>query len=325
MERAPARARVRRGHATREAAPTGREWIAAAPVSTSRCVLRPASRERLPDNRGRMTRPLLAFFSLTYVATWTCWTAAAAIARASTPDDPVRPALASALFLLGTVVPSLVALSLTERAEGRSATRALLDRVFRWDVGARWYVFAVGYIPAIKLSAAIVHRIVTGAWPRFGDEAWYVMAIAIVFSTWVQAGEEIGWRGYALPRLSARVGLAPASVILGVIWASWHLPLFLVPAADTFGQSFPLYLLQVTALSVASGVALLAHWRKPAPRDAAARGGQQHQGHRAFDRPRCNESVRPQPFSRSVDHRRVVVGRGGILPGTNAQDGRRSV
>ncbi len=84
------------------------------------------------------------------------------------------------------------------------------------------------------------------------------MAIAIVFSTWVQAGEEIGWRGYALPRLSARVGLAPASVILGVIWASWHLPLFLVPAADTFGQSFPLYLLQVTALSVA--VAWL-YWR----------------------------------------------------------------
>jgi uncharacterized protein len=140
---------------------------------------------------------------------------------------------------------------LTERAEGRAATRALLDRLFRWDVGARWYVFAVGYIPAIKLSAALVHRIVTGRWPRFGDEAWYVMAIAIVFSTWVQAGEEIGWRGYALPRLSARVGLAPASVILGVIWASWHLPLFLVPAADTFGQSFPLYLLQVTALSVA--------------------------------------------------------------------------
>ena len=205
-----------------------------------------------------MTRPLLAFFSLTYVATWTCWAAAAAIARASTPDDPVRPALASALFLLGTVVPSLVALSLTERAEGRSATRALLDRVFRWDVGARWYVFAVGYIPAIKLSAALVHRIVTGSWPRFGDEAWYIMAIAIVFSTWVQAGEEIGWRGYALPRLSARVGLAPASVILGVIWASWHLPLFLVPAADTFGQSFPLYLLQVTALSVA--VAWL-YWR----------------------------------------------------------------
>jgi uncharacterized protein len=198
-----------------------------------------------------MTRPLLTFFSLTYAATWTCWATAAAISRRSASDDPVLPVLAGAVFLLGTVAPSLVALALTERADGRAATRALLDRVFLWEVSPRWYVFAVGYMPAIKLSAALVHRVVTGGWPRFGDEAWYIMAAAIVFSTWVQAGEEIGWRGYALPRLSARVGLAPASVILGVIWASWHLPLFLYPAADTFGQSFPLYLLQVTALSVA--------------------------------------------------------------------------
>jgi membrane protease YdiL (CAAX protease family) len=40
-------------------------------------------------------------------------------------------------------------------------------------------------------------------------------------------------------------------VVLGVLWAGWHLPLFFVPGADTFGQSFPVYLLQVTALSVA--------------------------------------------------------------------------
>ena len=205
-----------------------------------------------------MTRPILAFFSLTYAATWTCWAAAAAVSRGSTPGDTVRPALAGALFLLGTVAPSLVALALTERAGGRAATRALLDRVFLWDVAARWYVFAVGYMLAIKLSAALVYRFVTGGWPRFGDEAWYLMAIAIVFSTWVQAGEEIGWRGYALPRLSARVGLAPASVILGVLWAGWHLPLFFVPAADTLGQSFPLYLIQVTALSVA---AAWLYWR----------------------------------------------------------------
>ena len=119
-----------------------------------------------------MRRPLLAFFSLTYAATWTCWAAAAAISRGTPATDPVRTALASALLLLGTISPSLVALALTERAEGRAATQALVGRVFSWQVRARWYVFAVGYMPAIKLSAALVHRIATGAWPRFGDEAW---------------------------------------------------------------------------------------------------------------------------------------------------------
>lgn len=206
-----------------------------------------------------MTRPLLKFFLLTYAATWICWTAAIAMSRGSAPAAPaLAPSFAGAVFLLGTFAPSLVALVFTERSGGRAATQALLARVFKWRVGAQWYVFAAGYIPAVKLSAAVVHRVATGAWPRFGQEPWYLMAAVIVFSTWVQAGEEIGWRGYALPRLSDRCGLASASVILGVIWAAWHLPLFFAPASDTLGQSFPLYLLQVTAMSVA---AAWLYWR----------------------------------------------------------------
>jgi membrane protease YdiL (CAAX protease family) len=74
---------------------------------------------------------------------------------------------------------------------------------------------------------------------------------AILVSTGVQAGEEVGWRGYALPRLATHLGLGGASVFLGVIWALWHLPLFFLPGAGSEGQSFPIYLLHVTALSVA--------------------------------------------------------------------------
>jgi len=55
-------------------------------------------------------------------------------------------------------------------------------------VAARWYLFALAYIPAIKLTAALIHRLATGAWPRFGDDPWYFILGAIAVSTPFQAG-----------------------------------------------------------------------------------------------------------------------------------------
>jgi membrane protease YdiL (CAAX protease family) len=196
-------------------------------------------------------RPLVAFFTLTCAVTWVCWAIGGALLRRGALVGTALSTLVTPAFLLGTFAPSLVALALTARADGRAAAGDLFGRVFKWDVGARWYVFAASYMVVVKLTAAAIHRVAMGAWPRFGTESWFVMAAALLISTWAQAGEEIGWRGYALPRLSSRLGLGPASVVLGVIWACWHLPLFFMPAGDTFGQSFPLYLLQVMAMSVA--------------------------------------------------------------------------
>jgi membrane protease YdiL (CAAX protease family) len=182
----------------------------------------------------------LAFFAVTYAVAWACFIAASPAAGGP-----------RFLFFLGVFAPALAALLLTASAEGGVGVRALLRRVLEWRVGARWYLFAIGYMAAIKLAVAVLHRVVTGSWPRFGDTPWYLIAAAIVISTPFQSGEEIGWRGYALPRLAARFGFPGASVILGIIWACWHLPLFFIPGADTYGQSFVVYALQVTALSVA--------------------------------------------------------------------------
>jgi membrane protease YdiL (CAAX protease family) len=190
---------------------------------------------------------LLAFFLLTFTFTWLAWVVPAVLAPGAggflAPGGP--------LFLLGVFAPALAALGLTGRREGRDGLRRLLARIGRWKVGARWYVFAVGYMAAMKLAAALVHRGATGAWPVFGDTPWLLLFGAIVISMWVQAGEEIGWRGYALPRLTRHLSLGGAGILLGVIWALWHLPLFLLPGTGSDGQSFPLYLLHVTALSVA--------------------------------------------------------------------------
>jgi len=142
----------------------------------------------------------------------------------------------------------MAALTPEQRIAG---VRALFARVFPGDVSARWYVFAATYTVAVKLTVAVLHRLVAGAWPRVDFGTWYLIPFAIALSTPFQAGEELGWRGFALPRMAARMGLGPASIVLGAIWALWHLPLFFLRGADTYGQSFIPYTLQVIAISVA--------------------------------------------------------------------------
>ena len=188
--------------------------------------------------------PLVAFFTLAYVITWGLYFVA---------DSTLASGLRGPLFYLGVFTPGLLALWLTRRADGSPGVVALLQRLVHWRVPARWYVFALTYIATIKLTVALLYRAVTGAWPPFGDVAWYVVLAATLGSTLVggQVAEELGWRGYALSRLAMRFGFGGASLLLGVLWAGWHLPLFFILGGDTVGQSFPLYVLQVTALSVA--------------------------------------------------------------------------
>jgi membrane protease YdiL (CAAX protease family) len=191
---------------------------------------------------------LATFFGLTFLFSWACFIGSAAMTPAGASPTAGLP---GAIYIIGVFAPALVGLALTARAGGRDAVLALLRRAVQAPPGLQWYLFALGYMAAVKLAAAVVYHLITGAWPAFGDTPWYLMLLAIPFSTPVQAGEELGWRGYALPRLAARMGLASASLALGVIWALWHLPFFFIADVDKTGQSFPIYLLGTMALSVA--------------------------------------------------------------------------
>jgi uncharacterized protein len=156
-----------------------------------------------------------------------------------------------ALVLFGAYTPGIVALFLTARTEGRVGVRALLNRILIADVPLRLYVLALTYVVVVKVSAAILHRLVSDAWPPFGGGSLALIPLAIAFSTPFQAGEEIGWRGFALPRLADRFGLRIASLMLGVIWAIWHLPQFYIAASDAYHQPFAVWAAQVVAMSVA--------------------------------------------------------------------------
>lgn len=198
---------------------------------------------------------LLGYFLLTFLVTWSLWLAAAGLAA---PGNTGFFGGRGPVFLLGVWAPGLVALGFMARAEGRAGVARLLGRIGQWRVDARLYALAFGYFAVIKLAAAVVHRLVTGGWPPFGTTPVALLALGIAVSTWGQAGEEVGWRGYALPRLARHFGLGGASLVLGVVWAAWHLPLFILPDSGSTGQSFAVYLLHVMALSV---VLAFLYWR----------------------------------------------------------------
>src|SRR5437762_4833951 len=157
---------------------------------------------------------LSKFFILTFIGSWLWFGAAAYTLRCVGSGSNEIASVGGLLFIPGVIAPALVALALTARSEGRHGVFGLLQGIAKWRVGVRWYLFAIGYMAAIKFGAAVLCRIVVGAWPSFTSIPWYLMVLAVIISTPVQAGEEIGWRAFALPRLAKRFGLSVASVVL---------------------------------------------------------------------------------------------------------------
>ncbi len=133
----------------------------------------------------------------------------------------------------GFIFASLMMTGLTL---GRDAVIALLKRYLIWRVGWRWYIVAFLLIPVLDLLAIYLYA----AWSQtpvdfstvlayeiFGPYANLILLIVpfFIFDA-IANGEEMGWRGYVLPRLQAKHSALTSTLILGVIWSLWHLPKF---------------------------------------------------------------------------------------------------
>lgn len=130
--------------------------------------------------------------------------------------------------------PFLAAFIMTGLSEGRQGIRCLLKRIVQWHVGFRWYLFALIGIPIITLLGAIV---LPGTLASF-QMSWqllltYPLSFLITLVIGGPLGEEPGWRGFALPRLQRAQGPLIGSLILGILWAFWHLPYFWMPEWGT--------------------------------------------------------------------------------------------
>lgn len=210
-----------------------------------------------PPRRGLLARrPLTSFFLLAYALTWLGWSPWF-LSEAGVGLLPYDGGDLDLLFNVAGLVlgPTLAAFVVTGKAEGREGVRRLLRRIVQWRVGLRWYLFALAGIPAIALLSAVV---MPGALASFR-----VSAVPPVLFLYLVAGpfflfaggpvfEEIGWRGFALPRLQRRHGPLAGSLLLGVLWALWHLPLFLIPDWDTpHGSPLDVALFVVLAVGMA--------------------------------------------------------------------------
>ena len=179
----------------------------------------------------------LKYFLIAFAFTWFFWGLAALGARALIPALP-------GLVVIGTFGPLVAAVIVTAQESGRAGLRSLLDRVVRWRVSPIWYAIVLLGPILLYLAALALEVVLLGTQPPSLGALIGVLPILIILTVYmvifVGLGEEVGWRGYALPALQARYGAMASSVILGALWALWHLPLFFNP--DTHYSNLPFVL-----------------------------------------------------------------------------------
>jgi len=168
--------------------------------------------------------PIITFFVLAYTLAWAIESPLVFLRDSITAGDP--PGLF--LVILASNVPSVVAIVLTSIVLGRGALRRLLGRLLLWRVNPLWYLVVVLGPGALVGGVVALNALMEGPALSLGMP---LLGAAIFFGFSIfpgsAMGEEIGWRGYALPRLQGRMSALSASLILAPIWALWHLPLWL--------------------------------------------------------------------------------------------------
>jgi uncharacterized protein len=168
---------------------------------------------------------LATYFVLAYAWTWSCW-GSIYIAQRSGISLPFPR---SRLETLGQFGPFLAAMIVSIASAGWPGLRELLSRLTRWQTKPIWILVSLLLLPATMLLAILMYAAWHGVLDtlHFG-ESWTTLPAHFVYLLLVGGplGEEPGWRGFALPRLQVLFGPVLASIVLGVLWAVWHLPLW---------------------------------------------------------------------------------------------------
>lgn len=192
---------------------------------------------------------LILYFVMTFAFSWFFWTIPIFLSMGIYKNSSL-----SSYFGLGVLGPIVISTLLSLEIFGGSGVRDLTSRIGFKGVQFRWYFFAALTFVGISIATLLVYFILAGALEKtfqyysFGDYI-SMMPIFLVFSTF----EEVGWRGFALPRLRNTFNPLTASIVLGVIWGVWHFPK-LISEGTTDVNSF------IVILAFAVLVSLFMSW-----------------------------------------------------------------
>jgi membrane protease YdiL (CAAX protease family) len=211
---------------------------------TTTIVYDNAQRRELPTMG---TKTLLSFLALTFALSWL------PMALYMIFPDPFTAlfgeiSTSNPFFILAVYAPSISGIFLTWRYYGLKGVGSFVRRLFFWRAPIQWWLFLLLGIPVIIYSAAAIIGTID---EPFRFSPWYMLFPALLQSLLLgPLGEEFGWRGLALPLLQRRFSPFWASLILGTVWAIWHVPAFLMSGTPQSAWSFGPFLLGLIAIAV---------------------------------------------------------------------------
>jgi uncharacterized protein len=134
---------------------------------------------------------------------------------------------AQLVVLVFTIGPTAAAVTMTAIIDGRSGVRDLLGRIVLWRAGVWWYVVTLLGLPLVILLATFALPGAVASFSPMSPVRWLVTYVIVFVLGGIAGGplfEEVGWRGFALPRMQAQLGPLNGTLLLGGLWALWHLP-----------------------------------------------------------------------------------------------------
>jgi membrane protease YdiL (CAAX protease family) len=170
---------------------------------------------------------LAAYFTLAIVFSWAIYIPLVFVRQGWTDVQ-----IPYSMHYFASFGPMLAAIIMTAVTGGKEGLHELWSRIVKWQVKWPYAAFAVLSPVALFVLSALAMRIIEGEWPDLHllGQANYLPYLGwAVLPIWLATfgfGEEIGWRGFALPHLQKTMSVARATLILGLFWFLWHVPSF---------------------------------------------------------------------------------------------------